>query len=102
MVEAPLAAEPIDRGQVRGPIDCARWVIGRDRDNGAGARRDRGLNRIEVELIGLVRSHEHGPAIGHADGHFVIEVKRRHHDDLIARIGNGEQGVIETHVGASP
>ena len=101
VVEAPLAAEPIDRRQVRGPIDCARWVVGRDRDNGAGARRNRGFNCVEIELIGIVRSHEHGPAIGHADGHFVVEVKGRHHDDLIAWVGNGEQGVVKAHVGAS-
>ena len=30
----------------------------------------------------------------------MVEVKGRHHDDLIARIGNGEQGVVKAHIGA--
>ena len=33
---------------------------------------------------------EYGSTIGHADGHFVVEVERRHDDDFIVGVSDGQ------------
>ncbi len=94
------AAQLVDGAQRRLAEHRAARVVRRDRDDGARARRDRPLDRVEVELIVLVGRHADDAAAGHLDRHLVIEVERHRQDDLVARRGDRQHGVHERHVGA--
>ena len=87
VVERPVAAEPVDGGEVVGAVDSARGVVGRDGDDGAGVRGDGCGDGVKVELVVGISVDEHRSAVGHADCHFVVEVERRHDDDFVAGVG---------------
>ena len=81
-----------------GSVDGASRIVGGYGDDGAGAVAYRVTDGVEVELVVGIGSDEHGAAIGHGDGHFVVEVEGRHDNDLVAGVGNGQQRVVEAHI----
>ena len=99
--DAPIAAEGVDGAKRRFGIHGAGRIVRRHRDDRAGARRDRGIDGPDVQLIVAGRWHRNRLRPGHHDGHLVIEVIRHEQHDLVAGIRNRQDSVHERLVAAS-
>ena len=95
-----IAAERVDVAKRRLREDGAGRVVRRDRHHRARAGRDRGADRVDVQLIARIGRDEDRTAAGHLNGHLVVEIERHRQDDFVARLGDREHRVDERHVGA--
>ena len=100
VVNASLGAQGVDGTQIGFGIHRTGRVVGRDGDDGAGARRDRGSQCGHVQAPVGVGGHGHRCAATHADGHFLIEIERHGQDELVAWISHRHHAVQEGHVAA--
>ena len=95
-----MPAELVDGRYVLCAVHDPCGVVGGNGNHGASPIGEDGLDYIQLGLVAGVRLGQNGPAVGHADGHLVVEVEGGHDDHLVARIADGQQGVVEGHVAA--
>ena len=100
MVEAAFGAEGVDGTQGGGRVDGARGIVRGNCDDRAGAWRDGGAHRVDVELVGRVCRDQYGNAVGHGDRHLVIEIIRRRQNEFVAGISEREHGVYKGIIAA--
>ena len=98
--QAALAAQLVDFAKRGFREDGAGRIVRRDGDDRPRPGTDGAADGVEIQLIPIVGRHEHGGAVGHLNRHLVVEIAGHREDDLVARIGDGEDRVHERHVPA--
>ena len=80
-------------GEQRRPVDPPRRVVRRVHDDGARPRRDRRLDRLEVQIEGTlaIRVHPHRRRARGDDQRLVEEPRRRDEDHLVADVHDRPQ-----------
>ena len=98
MVDTGFLAKRVHVTQAGLIINRASGVVGGNAHHGAGPCCQCRTDCLRLQLEICVGGYEHRFAVQHADSHFLVKIIRQRQDDLVARIGDGEQGVEETHV----
>ena len=86
-----------DRADLVGGVDGAGRVGRRDEQQHLGARRARGLELLDGDLValGLVGQHGHRHAAGQLDRLGVRRPVRRRDDHLVARVDHGRERLVD-------
>ena len=100
VVETALRAQGVHRPEVRFGVGRAARVVGRGGRDRAGTRTGGRRDRLQVELVVRAAGHDPRHRPGHPDRHLVIEEVGPGEDDLVARIGDRDEGVQKAHVRA--
>ena len=100
--DAALARQREERAQRLRLVDRAGRVVGRDQHDRLGLGPDGARRFGEVGLAARVgaEGQRHQADAEHLQPHLVIEVERRRHDDLLARLGKAHHGEAEGLVAA--
>ena len=84
-VRRRLREDGRERIELRPIVDASGRIVRRVDDEGAGARGDRGTDRVGVEIVARpAQPHAHRRRAKHGDHRFVEEPRRRQKDELVA------------------